>query len=169
MVERESHKLEVVGSTPITGIKMKKLIQVQAILYRLNKKSYEFLVLKRVPEKKGFWQPITGGKKEGERIKDALYREINEEAGIKEEEILNSKEVHSFNWSANDRDKPETKINFKEYAFGVEVNSKSRISLSKEHEEYKWMPYEEALSLIYHETNKESLRRLNNLLTNGKQ
>jgi 8-oxo-dGTP pyrophosphatase MutT (NUDIX family) len=43
----------------------------------------EYLLLKRLPEKNGFWQPITGGVEEGETQEEALLREVIEETGVK--------------------------------------------------------------------------------------
>ena len=41
-------------------------------------------MLKRILEKGGFWQPITGNVREGETFKEAAMREIGEETGISE-------------------------------------------------------------------------------------
>lgn len=140
---------------------MKELIQVQAILYKSNGRDYKFLVLKRVPGKKGFWQPVTGGKKEGESIEDALKREVFEETGLGEKETIKITKIYSFNWQTQYREDPKERVNFTEYAFGVEVQSKFEVKIGKEHEEYRWCSYDDAISLIGYETNKESLRRLN--------
>jgi 8-oxo-dGTP pyrophosphatase MutT (NUDIX family) len=42
----------------------------------------EYLLLKRLPDRNGFWQPVTGGLEEGETRTEALCREIEEETGI---------------------------------------------------------------------------------------
>jgi dATP pyrophosphohydrolase len=62
---------------------MRLPIQVEAIIYRRNGDEVEYLLLKRTPERSGFWQPVTGGVEEGETRKEALCREISEETGLK--------------------------------------------------------------------------------------
>ena len=58
-------------------------IQVEAIVFRRNSNTIEYLLLKRLPDRNGFWQPVTGGLEEGETLVEALRREIREETGIK--------------------------------------------------------------------------------------
>jgi len=54
----------------------------------------------------------------------------------------------------------------KEYAFGVEVSSDEEVVLDgKEHSEFKWCNFQEALRLMKWKGNKEALRRLNKILT----
>ena len=43
-------------------------IQVEGIVFRKNHNQTEFLLLKRLPTRGGFWQPVTGGVEEGETI-----------------------------------------------------------------------------------------------------
>ncbi len=57
-------------------------IQVEAIVFRWVNKKIEYLMLKRIPEKGGFWQPVTGGMETGETMKDALLRELKEETKV---------------------------------------------------------------------------------------
>jgi len=45
---------------------MRLPIQVQAILFRKTNREIQYLLLKRTPEKEGFWQPVTGGLEEEE-------------------------------------------------------------------------------------------------------
>jgi 8-oxo-dGTP pyrophosphatase MutT (NUDIX family) len=61
---------------------MRLPIQVEAIIYRRNNNKIEYLLLKRQPERNGFWQPITGGMEEGETREEALRREVTEETGV---------------------------------------------------------------------------------------
>jgi ADP-ribose pyrophosphatase YjhB (NUDIX family) len=58
---------------------------VEAIIFRRNGDSIEYLLLKRLPERNGFWhwQPVTGCVEERETRTEALRREITEETGIK--------------------------------------------------------------------------------------
>jgi len=62
---------------------MRLPIQIEAIIFRRNGNLIEYLLLKRLPHRNGFWQPVTGGLEEGETRTEALHREIREETGIK--------------------------------------------------------------------------------------
>jgi len=144
---------------------MRNLTHIQAIIFRRINNTIEFLILKRAPEKGGFWQPVTGGKKDEEKVNEAVLREVMEETGINEKNILNIINTnYKFNWKKKDKDDLEEYISFTEWLFGIEVDSSSKISLSKEHEEYKWCKFQEALNLIHHDTNKECLKKLKTFL-----
>jgi dATP pyrophosphohydrolase len=62
---------------------MRLPIQVEAIIFRRKGNIVEYLLLKRLPDRNGFWQPVTGGLEQGETRTEALRREIREETGIK--------------------------------------------------------------------------------------
>jgi len=136
---------------------MRLPIQVEAIIFRRNGNKMEYLLLKRLPERNGFWQPITGGVEEGETRNEALRREIREETGIKNI-VAVLEDLYLFEFS-------DPNLN-QEYVYGVEVSSSEEIILDqKEHSEYKWCSFQEALQLLHWKENKEALRKLNKTLT----
>ncbi|MFA5763315.1 MAG: NUDIX domain-containing protein [archaeon] len=143
--------------------------QVECIIFRKQNKEYEFLLLKRIPAKGGFWQPISGGiETEDKSILDSAYREIKEEANISKNEVINVLEnVHYFEMNKHYLTGEPTPLR-KEYVFGFEVNPNLKISLDKniyqEHEETKWVSLEEALKLLKWDNNKDGFKKLNNLL-----
>jgi 8-oxo-dGTP pyrophosphatase MutT (NUDIX family) len=117
----------------------------------------EYLLLKRLPERNGFWQPVTGGMEEGETREKALRREVIEETGVKNVVAL-IEDVYSFEFSDPNPNQ--------EYAYGVEVSPSEDIVLDrKEHSEYRWCSFQEALQLLHWKENKEALRKLNMTLT----
>ena len=133
--------------------------QIGCVVFRQNNNQLEFLLLKRVPEKGGFWQSITG-EVEDENLKDAVLREAKEEAGIEKDAVLRLIEnVNSFDY---ENDKKGCIV--REYVFGLEVSSQQEISLDKniykEHDKFKWASLEEALKLLKWDTSKESVRKL---------
>jgi len=136
---------------------MRLPIQVEAIIFRRNGTVIEYLLLKRLPERNGFWQPVTGGVEEGETRDEALQREIMEETGVRNI-VAVIEGLYYFEFS-------DPNLN-QEYVYGVEVSSSEEIVLDpKEHSEYKWCSFQEALQLLHWKENKEALRKLNTTLT----
>jgi len=131
-------------------------IQVEAILFRRKNGRTKYLLLKRTPEREGFWQPVTGGVEEGETRIDALKREVTEETGIKD--ILGIIEgIHYFEFS-------DPYLN-KEYVYGVEVSADEKVVIDEnEHSEFRWCSLQETLRLMKWKENKEALKKLNGIL-----
>jgi len=142
---------------------MRLPVQVQAILYRKTNTETQYLLLKRISNRGGFWQPVTGGIEKGETKTQALKREIQEETGIKNlTKII--KNVHTYEF--RDLFKQENRQRLiKEYAYGVEVSPNEKITISQEHTEHKWCNFKEALKLLKYKENKESLKKLNKILS----
>lgn len=137
---------------------MRLPIQVEAVIFRRYGSKVEYLLLKRIPERNGFWQPVTGGVEEGETRKEALHREIMEETGVKNV-LTVIEDLFHFEFS-------DSGILYQEYVYGVEISPSAEIVLDgKEHSEYKWCSFQEALQLLSWEENKTALRRLNNTQT----
>ncbi len=135
---------------------MRLPIQIEAIMFRRGNSKIEYLLVKRICERDGFWQPITGGVEQGETKIEALKREIKEETGIKNL-VRIIEDVYYFELS--------TSLHEKEYVYGVEVLPTEKIVLDKrEHSEFMWCGFQEALRLMKWKGNKEALRRLNKRL-----
>ena len=138
---------------------MRLPIQVEAIIFRRNSNTIEYLLLKRLPDRNGFWQPVTGGLEEGETRTEALRREIEEETGIKNL-IRVIEDLYYFEFS-------NPNLN-QEYVYGVEVSSTEEVVLDgREHSEYRWCGIKDALQLLYWKENKEALEKLNKILEDG--
>lgn len=135
-------------------------IQIEVILFRYINGSYEYLLLKRISSRGGFWQPVTGGLEEGEQLHHAALREVEEETGITNTiRIIDN--IHLFIL--------EEDPNVKEYVFGAEIDPNSKIVLDKniyeEHDDHRWCSFEEAMTLLKWPGNKEALKKLNKILT----
>jgi len=118
----------------------------------------EYLLLKRLRDRNGFWQPVTGGLEQGETRTEALRREIREETGIKS--LIRTIEDLCY-FKSQDPDLNE------EYVYGVEVSGSEEVVLDgKEHSEYRWCGIQEAVRLLHWKENKEALRKLNTILAN---
>ena len=135
---------------------MRLPIQIEAIIFRRNGNLIEYLLLKRLPHRNGFWQPVTGGLEEGETRTEALHREIREETGIKNL-VRVIEDLYCFEFS-------DPNLN-KEHVYGVEVSATEKVVLDgKEHSEYRWCGIQEALQLLHWKENKEALEKLNTIL-----
>jgi dATP pyrophosphohydrolase len=138
--------------------------QVEVILFRKVKGKLEFLLMKRIASKGGFWQPVTGGLEEGETIKEAALREIKEETGVKKVKRL-IESVHYFKFDNHPKLEDE-------YVFGAEISQKEKIVFDKniytEHDDQRWCAYEDAMKLLKWSGNKEGLRKLNDILAKEK-
>ncbi|NIO37085.1 NUDIX domain-containing protein [Candidatus Bathyarchaeota archaeon] len=120
----------------------------------------EYLLLKRNPERGGFWQPVTGGLEEGETRDEALEREVLEETGIKNP-VRIIKDVYCYELSSP--------LHEKEYVYGVEVLPEEEIKIdSREHSEHRWCSLEESLKLLKWKENKEALGKLDEILSRRK-
>ncbi len=136
---------------------MRLPVQVEGIIFRRNGGVIEYLLLKRLPERNGFWQPVTGGMEEGETREEALRREIRKETGVKNIIAL-IEGLYYFEFSDPNPNQ--------EYVYGVEVSPSEEIALDgKEHSECRWCSYKEALRSLNWKENKVALRRLNRTLT----
>jgi dihydroneopterin triphosphate diphosphatase len=143
--------------------------QVEGWVFRKNNDKIEFLLLKRIPEKGGFWQPTTGGVEESDNsLLDAAYREIKEEVSVEKENIKRVLEnVHYFQMDKHYLTNEKILV-MEEFVFGFEVDENCKISISNniypEHQEFVWVSFNEALNLLKWDNNKDALIKLNKLL-----
>ena len=137
-----------------------KRIQVEVIIFRKTKGKTEYLLLKRIPTRGGFWQPVTGGLEKGETLLEAARREVKEETGIENITRL-IENVHFFTFD----DHPTLE---KEYVFAAEIDSKEKIIFDKniypEHDKHRWCTLKDALALLKWPENKNALIKLSKIL-----
>lgn len=139
--------------------------QLFCIVFRKKGADYEYLLLRRISTKGGFWQAVSGGYEESDVNKlEAAYREMKEEAGIDRSQIIRViEEVHQYTYDKHYlTGEPITPIT--EYVYGFEVGLDMEVRMDRniytEHDEYRWVSFEEALSLLKWEANKEAFRKL---------
>ncbi|AMO33781.1 NUDIX pyrophosphatase [Lysinibacillus sphaericus] len=143
---------------------MRAPYQVLVFPYTITDNSVEYAIFKRSDY--GYWQGLAGGGEEGETPIESAKREAFEEAGITRDhpyielDSMSSLPVEdvvgNFLWG-------EDVYVLKEFSFGVKVPTKD-ISLSKEHLHYKWLCFEEAVTLLKWDSNKTALWELNKRL-----
>lgn len=127
--------------------------QIEVFFYkRLPDGKYLFLLMRRVPDRGGFWQPLTGGVEDGETLEEAVAREAKEETGITK--ILKIVDT-GYHYEFTDEGRPHV-----EYIYGAQVAPDTQVALSHEHDEFKWVTKDDAHRLLKWPGNQEGLKRL---------
>ncbi|MGF7059510.1 NUDIX hydrolase [Brassicibacter mesophilus] len=138
---------------------MKERNNVQAFVFSTNP-SFKVLILKRTPERSGYYQPVCGGIEIGEDPREAVVREIFEETGI-----TDIKNIIDLDYTFTYKEvKHGELMNMTDICFAVEVCNVSKIKLSDEHEEYKWYSYIEAKECLKWEHSLIALEKLINIV-----
>lgn len=139
---------------------MRAPFQILAIPYK-KEKELLYCVLQRADSDQ--WQFIAGGGEDDETPKEAAIREIYEEAGVENADVIELvsmayvpanviKECHRKYWAKDMYVLPE-------YHFAFLCNTD--IMVSKEHTEYVWLSYEEAMKKLTWDSNRTALYELN--------
>jgi dATP pyrophosphohydrolase len=134
-----------------------------SVLVLIHTAELEVLLMERA-DRPGFWQSVTGSLHDGESCRDTALREVREETGIdaslyplQDWRVQNRFEIFR-RWSS--RFAPGTTHNV-ERVFGLTLPGRVPVSLSpREHLAYRWLPWREALELVFSWTNADALRLL---------
>ena len=144
---------------------MRAPFQVLVIPFRHTPAGLEFAVLKRSDA--DYWQFVAGGGKTGETPIQAAQRETQEEVGIAGEIIqLDSLSTVPKDCFAAAASWGDDVYVIPEHCFAVHAGSRD-VCLSQEHHEFRWVPYEQACSLLKWDSNRSALWELNERLKKG--
>ncbi len=134
---------------------MVQRVNVQAFVF-CKEPSFKVLILKRTPERSGYWQPVCGGVENGEKLIETVLREVLEETGIK-----NIKSIIDLEYTFTYKEtKKGILMDMQDYCFAVEIENESNVKLSDEHEEFRWCSYIEAKEYLKWEHNLIALEKL---------
>lgn len=136
---------------------------VSVYLWRKRGQIPELLMLKRRPDRGGFWQPVTGQVEPGEAPDAAAARECQEETGhscIPQPVPY----VHGFIWP---RDPADAAPRFlQEHAYSTEVpEGWEPVIDPQEHTEWRWSSFDEAEAAVPHQGLKRGVRLLREILS----
>ena len=147
---------------------MRAPFKILAVPYRFIENELYFCVFRRADF--DVWQFIAGGGggEDNEKTIQAALREIKEETGVTAEKLTELKSVAFVpaeivtenmrtHWDKNIFVIPE-------YSFAFECNADPTIS--REHSEYQWLPYNDARKLLKWESNKVAMYETKCLLEN---
>jgi len=136
------------------------------IFHQSNSEPREYLLLKY---QSGHWDFPKGHIEEGENDQQTVRREVEEETGLIEIKfVLGFKKIikYSFRQYSNiDKKQP---IVFKSATFYLAESSGKEIKLSSEHQDFTWLPIEQALEMTTFENAKEILKEAEEYLRNYK-
>jgi len=109
---------------------------------------------------KEYWDLPKGHIEKGEKLEDTVKREVEEETGLKNIELIEGfKETikYFFKW--------ESKNILKFVTFYLAETRTRDVKISEEHIDYEWLPYEKALEKLTFKNAKEILKKANNFLS----
>jgi dATP pyrophosphohydrolase len=116
----------------------------------------EFLVAHRSAESGGYWHTIAGKVEEGEEPDDAAMRELREETGLGTGSL---EELGEFAYIRESwESEPGLRVHVR--AFLIDVEPGWEPTLNEEHDEYRWLPRDEAAELIFWPEPAQILRAL---------
>ncbi|MBY9004923.1 MAG: NUDIX pyrophosphatase [Candidatus Lokiarchaeota archaeon] len=143
-------------------------IPIQVLVYpvRKNNEDWEYLMLKRVNNRGGFWQGVTGAPEGDETLIEGAKRELYEETGFNSVKLI--KTDISYIIPMEDRwieIYPKDTRQIPEYLFFAIVYQPGPPKIDHiEHNDWKWCPYEVAMNLLSWEDNKRALEYVHKLL-----
>jgi dATP pyrophosphohydrolase len=123
----------------------------------------QVLLLERA-DHPGYWQSVTGGRHEGEALRDTAIREVGEETGLaaarfplEEWNLVNVFEIYPV-W--RHRYAPGITHNT-EHVFGLEVPGPMPVRVSpREHLAAQWLPWNEAAERVFSWSNRKAILML---------
>jgi 8-oxo-dGTP pyrophosphatase MutT (NUDIX family) len=121
----------------------------------------EFLVMRRAPERLGYWSLVAGGLEPEETPQEAAQRELLEETDLRAE--VRPLPI-ALSYSLRD-DPPAIRARYGPgiervtvHAFVADAEAGWEPTLDAEHDVYRWCGLEEAVELMAYETTREALR-----------
>jgi len=124
---------------------------IQNIVYRKNREDFEVLLLKRSPDRGGFWNVVNGTFEFNETIPQCRERELFEEAGI-ENTLRWSDELNRFSFMY------QNDYIIVVLVYAAEVPPDQEVTINEEHTEYKWVSFDEAIKMMKFEDDKRGLQ-----------
>ena len=127
----------------------------QEVLIHVRREG-EFLVAHRAPDHGGYWHTIAGGVEPGEEWEAAALRELVEETGFAAPAL---EPLGEFTYIREEWES-EAGSSVEVHAFIVDVPPDWEPTLDEEHDDYRWLPRDEAATLLFWPEPAQLLRAL---------
>jgi 8-oxo-dGTP pyrophosphatase MutT (NUDIX family) len=144
---------------------------IQVLVYPVRRTAagnWEYLLMRRIPSRGGFWQGVTGGVERDEDVTEAATRELIEETALVPSDLQIIDYSYSFpvehRFQHLYHSGTETIM---EHVFMARITAEQEPKLSEEHDQYRWCTFNEALCLLGWPGNIEALKKCNRILTSG--
>lgn len=124
-----------------------------AVVFRRNSNEIKYLVLMRNPK---YWDLPKGNIEKGEAEEETVKREVWEETGLKEIKI-----IPGFKQTEHYFYRLKGELISKDVVFFLAESKVGEVKISKEHEGYSWLSFEEAIKKV---KSKEILEKANDFL-----
>lgn len=132
------------------------------VVYSKETEKIKYLILKRKLHWKG-WEFPKGGIEKREHVRKTIIREIWEETGLKPVKIKKFSKKGRYEYGKKYSDRKEF-IGQTYSLYAIEVRfGKARID-RKEHSDYKWLGFNDAIKKLTWQNQKKCLRIVNNWL-----
>ena len=138
-----------------------KFRRPESVLIVIYTAAGDFLLLER-RKPPGFWQSVTGSLEWGELPDQAARREVLEETGITLGVLKNLHWTQVYEiMPAFGRVYAPGITHNRENAFALELEGRLPVALSPtEHEQFRWLPADEALAIASSHTNRAVIQHL---------
>jgi lipoyl(octanoyl) transferase len=131
-----------------------------ALVFRRTGPRIQYLMMRRIPDRGGFWQSVSGRVNKGEAAEDGARREVLEETSLEPRTVVLLETVNVFF-------KPGEEVIYLEPCFGVEVVGGDP-TLSGEHDAYRWLEIADAQQVIAFSGVRHALDELDRRLAAAK-
>ncbi|MBU3934386.1 NUDIX domain-containing protein [Patescibacteria group bacterium] len=145
---------------------MPKEISAGAVVFRQEDNQIYYLLLRY---ESGHWGFSKGHIEGNENEIETVQREVEEETGLKNIKIIkgfkeNIKYFFKNTYNLKNEEKKKASWIFKIVTFYLAETQGKEIKISKEHSDYKWLPYKEAIKQTTFKNSKETLKKANNFI-----
>jgi len=130
-----------------------------AVIFYEDLRGRVFLLLRYLRNGKEWWDYPKGHIEKREKSVEAMMREIKEETGLSEIEV-----VPGFSSYSKYFFRVEGKNVFKVVDFHLARSRSKDVRLSSEHSGYAWLPYDEAMKKLTYENARNVLERAHEFL-----
>jgi dihydroneopterin triphosphate diphosphatase len=150
---------------------IKKYKRPESVLVVVYTRTGKVLMLRRADHPE-FWQSVTGSLEwDDENLAATAKRELREETGLTADGLRDWEKTNRYVIFPQWRYKyaPEVSENT-EHVFSVEIPAEITVTLNPaEHDEYKWMDFNEAAERATSGSNRDAILALMTMLTKGRQ